>query len=287
MGDRSNIIKELEKFNVLEFDDSKPHYKYMSIETALKVLKNQTLRFSSPKTFNDPFELHPELRIPISRAKKKFRSEFSKQFIKEYGSRDNFEEILSIAEKEFIRNLDHNTEELEFIKKNIRILCLSETYSSALMWSHYASNHRGICLGIIGAKINFEHPYNNFKINYVSELKPITEYGKEIDESVKIEYWVNTKSSIWNYEKECRIHTVNRLFNPELTEAKFMSMKNKLYDDLNFPIEAIEEIYFGVSTNPSEVKKVLKLLNKKNYQIKILKKAEIDSSNFNLKFNRL
>ena len=36
---------------------------------------------------------------------------------------------------------------MDELKDAVRVVCLSETYDSMLMWSHYADEHRGLCIG--------------------------------------------------------------------------------------------------------------------------------------------
>ena len=35
---------------------------------------------------------------------------------------------------------------MDELKDAVRVVCLSETYDSMLMWSHYARNHTGYCI---------------------------------------------------------------------------------------------------------------------------------------------
>ncbi len=39
------------------------YYKYVTADTAISILKNETVRFSDPRKFNDPFDTQIELRI--------------------------------------------------------------------------------------------------------------------------------------------------------------------------------------------------------------------------------
>lgn len=81
-------------------------------------------------------------------------------------------------------------------------ISFSEHWSSPAMWGHYAENHRGICCG-------FEVDENTItKINYVPELRPFNEAAIS-DVNVlecELDYALQTKSSIWNYEDVWRMH---------------------------------------------------------------------------------
>jgi hypothetical protein len=48
-------------------NENKLFYKYMGAETAHIVLTNQTLRWSTPGTLNDPYDMQFDLRYDIDR----------------------------------------------------------------------------------------------------------------------------------------------------------------------------------------------------------------------------
>ena len=48
---------------ILARDQTGYLYKYSPIETAIKILKNGTFRYSSPIIFNDPFDIQTELHF--------------------------------------------------------------------------------------------------------------------------------------------------------------------------------------------------------------------------------
>lgn len=85
-------------------------------------------------------------------------------------------------------------------KKDIKILSLSEVDNHTLMWSHYADDHKGLCISYklnslpedIGwGKVNYENP----------------EYNKDqiFEENGIFEVGVLTKHKTWSYEKEHRL----------------------------------------------------------------------------------
>ena len=99
----------------------------------------------------------------------------------------------------------------------IRIFSLSEEKNSLLMWSHYSSQHQGICI---------EYNYSNFDayraflhpVNYTNELFKL----KSIDELNPINLLMAAicKSSEWEYEKEWRIVALpNHQINNNCIEA--------------------------------------------------------------------
>ena len=92
-------------------------------------------------------------------------------------------------------------------KLKYKIFCCSKEYNEILMWSHYADNHRGICLEIeIDEMVCKEQNifYRNivYKKNLVSILP-------KISEQKQAKYILNHKISNWRYEKEIRFFIQN------------------------------------------------------------------------------
>jgi len=144
-------------------------YKYTNISTAILVLRNKSLRWSSPLIFNDleecqftPFtkeqylssyNAYIQLLTECAKGRliydhNKF-SEISKLFIQvmrismDQGAFDtkDFSEI--------ILNMFSNPESdyRNFVNaaliKSFRVLCVTEKYDNNLMWAHYADQHYG------------------------------------------------------------------------------------------------------------------------------------------------
>ncbi len=89
-----------------------------------------------------------------------------------------------------------------------RVLALSEAYSSALMWSHYADHHRGLCLeydtsmlavSTIGA-VDYRAPRAGRAHDL---LRWKLEGSADAEVRVRQTYF-HTKSEQWSYEREWR-----------------------------------------------------------------------------------
>lgn len=176
-------------------------YKYYSSEFDIeKHLKCPSIKLANTASFNDPFEGVPS---------------------------DKFIEYL--VEKILVHNKIKNEEIKEqykksFIKKNnaYGVISLTETHRNMLMWAHYASSHKGVC---IGYDINFmpkkrfdQHPIDNL---YDGLPKKVTYDRARFDESyfdysleLKEDYdtfiykcmmqALTIKGDEWIYEKEHR-----------------------------------------------------------------------------------
>ncbi|WNZ54068.1 DUF2971 domain-containing protein (plasmid) [Microbulbifer sp. MKSA007] len=134
-----------------------------------------------------------------------------------------------------------------------------EEWGSPAMWAHYANNHRGICCG-------FEVNDNLLtKMDYVDELRPfniaalrdLTILADEMD------YALQTKSSIWSYEREWRMHI-------KLGEEEILAKKAKsqevFFADFNENMK-LREIIIGVHSDITSEQIKDNLDQKENVQI--------------------
>jgi hypothetical protein len=176
-----------------------PYFKYLGVEAAKCYLKDCTVKYAQPNTYNDPFELLPEIRlmrehsskdipmeIDISGGKNEIdRFEIQANFLIEY----KFRETNSLIEKAC---------------EKIGTTCFSESTSkvpvSVLMWAHYAESHKGIALQLKDESSLISHLS---KIEYRAN-RPVID-GEKLYETRKIALRnLYIKSSHWSYESEYR-----------------------------------------------------------------------------------
>jgi glycerol-3-phosphate O-acyltransferase len=134
----------------------------MKAADGLKTIENRQLRISRINELNDPYEL---------------RGVVSKD--------ENIKNILEEIRKDAINNYG--------------IICFSKTYTEPLLWSHYAEQHKGICLGF-----NVKHPSIE-KISYVNKPELIFISNKSNHNIDRIASIYKSKYKKWSYEKEYRI----------------------------------------------------------------------------------
>lgn len=83
------------------------------------------------------------------------------------------------------------------LSKEHGLLCFAKNWNSPVLWSHYADNHRGICLGFdISDDLPTQVSYVNSRFNWPSA----------VDESF-VKQLLFTKFSHWSYEDEYRVYT--------------------------------------------------------------------------------
>ncbi|ELM3717977.1 DUF2971 domain-containing protein [Aeromonas hydrophila] len=202
-------------------------YKYYSEQfDVIKHVKKPAIKLSTTKSFNDPFE-------------KKITNELSR--------------ILTRKLKLDLAPIYKQVDDEEYIKvykeisRNYGVVSLTETHRNILMWSHYASSHRGLCIGYksdfldILDKIDVRYhayspiyqpqrvryDYKRFDINQIEDEQ--TQFDLLIQEMM-------TKSDEWMYEKEHRCIvpfswadklSINKNKNPTLNALIKESIKSK------------------------------------------------------------
>lgn len=88
------------------------------------------------------------------------------------------------------------------MSKRFGLICMSTTWHHPLLWSHYAENHQGLCLG-------FDVPDNDLfgSVRYVEARPTLQDLGRnnltELDEN-DLDKMLHTKFKAWEYEAEYR-----------------------------------------------------------------------------------
>ena len=193
-------------------------YKYRTNNKyALNILTKGELWFAEPNTFNDPFDCKVEY--------KNLTPKEEREYINKVFERKGVRTVLEISDEkihEAVLKVVNNDE------SPLRVLSLSEDELNILMWSHYADNHKGFCIGFK----TYSHK-NAFDTNFIKiedgQIKDniLAEYGipdnwlplgkvvyddtmpKErnlnSDYENDLEKFFIQKSSLWKYEKEKRV----------------------------------------------------------------------------------
>lgn len=178
-------------------------YKYTTYETAKIILKNNTVRFSKPPLFNDPFDC--QLTINTDNTNEEIER-YVNQLAHDKGlsacQREEYLEILRNSDKRF--ELTNNR--IQKAVNSVKISCFSADYDNLLMWAHYADKHCGVVLkfDILKDASFFMTP---FKANYV---KNCPEFNYFRDDYFKnggylLQLLTETKSLDWQYENEIRV----------------------------------------------------------------------------------
>jgi hypothetical protein len=130
-------------------------YKYRPPnDRTLSILTKNEIWFANPEAFNDPFDGF--INLPEKSAVSTLQSHinFHSRIGNPYGDRDYAESLRAGVKNQGMSRLlskiskPEDYREIEKRLKRRGILTLSETDMNILMWSHYADEHKGVCIGI-------------------------------------------------------------------------------------------------------------------------------------------
>jgi hypothetical protein len=244
-------------------------------------LFNDTIYFSSPTYFNDPFDCGLDLNF-----KKKSREYIRKHLIQILS--DQIPNLNGDQEKKAKNFIDENFE--EFSPENIEIrnslrqnlndfisrtgvCCFAEIKDNILMWSHYANYHKGFCIEfnykkLEDALILFNRENNVItymsRVIYKKNYPRLSGYNNEdMVDSLFI------KSSNWKYEKEWRV---------------IYSEGNGL--KINLPVNVVSAIYLGLKIDSKNEDIVKKALSLKKYRIDLYKAKNVENQ-FAIAFEKM
>ncbi|NGF56982.1 DUF2971 domain-containing protein [Parapedobacter sp. SGR-10] len=233
------------------------NYKYYGADTALTVLTKDTLQFSHPSVFNDPFDCNVNLF--------EFNEEEIKQFnintIKKHKGNDFYERF------RLHRNFSRKPTEVarEEMKKifegenlNRGVTCFSKNSTNLLMWAHYADNHTGVCIGYDLLALR-EHVTAKNKescllpVDYQKKITPL----KNFSSMDAVMAWFRTKNAVWRYEEEIRLISRPLTFD-ENNRSCF-----------KIPTEIIKEVQFGFAICIEKKKNLITILKSRYPHVKL------------------
>ena len=189
-------------------------YKYRPFnERTLKSLADNTLWFPSPDTFNDPFDGF--VAVPKKRQYEAFKTRLGQnQYVgNPFGDCEITTALLDIVKSDGTATAISASslpefkaeDELEKRTKSRGVFCASAADDNILMWSHYAAEHRGLCIGyeIDYEKLTFA---DVFEVKYLeSDDRDVLEPDDLVDAGTAIRKLLTIKSHHWGYEKEWRL----------------------------------------------------------------------------------
>ncbi|WMY75745.1 DUF2971 domain-containing protein [Buttiauxella selenatireducens] len=208
-------------------------YKYRAFDTrTLELILENKVYFADPNNFNDPHEFQPELVLSddpflnmcvlhslINQNQHNRNMTHQSENYPESANIDSeYDAFLTdlksqqIFEKEYsIETVQEKTviQLKEYLSRGV--LSLSGSKESTLMWSHYADNHFGLCLGYTIPEVMTDKIY---KVNYdgsrfVQSKDIMIMLGSNTAARQRI---INsslvTKSECWAYEEEYRLFEV-------------------------------------------------------------------------------
>jgi hypothetical protein len=240
------------------------------------IFKKHLLYFSSPESFNDPFDCKTNLSYKnctdndiklffrrmveisssgtvISQLNKKVSDLFDKY-------KKDPERMINMMNQKLI-------EALKEAHAPMGVLCLSEIPDDILMLSHYTNGHRGIVLQFL--KDGLIKRFSARACDHIeySEDFPSVRDWNESDLSNFHKLFLLRKSKHWEYEKEWRVFTA-----PQNREDK---PGDRNFD---FPKEILTGVIIGCQIREEHKKEINGLMKKYCPQVKIFYSKKDDKS---------
>ena len=280
-------------------------FKFMTAATGRVVLEKRTLRWSTPRTFNDPFDVQFDLRIDVDRAEVR-RLTLQKMWDDLYGPEPgppanlvgvlmrhmrgrmpawNLEQLDANMGGSLDESLDGGDATLPRFQaearehlRNSKILCLTTAPENVLMWTHYAGQHSGVVLGFRNVP-GLDSPWTEARpVNYVDQMPALTD-NEELSDVLAgranfntervIERLVYSKSSAFAYEQEQRIYSGDG----RNAEADF--------EDLGFHPDELESVTLGPRMVPENEAAIIDLVAA-GYRTASIRRAVLEPSRFGM-----
>lgn len=278
-GTPETIYKFMRLYNVEEPPSRSERYTILA-------LKKGQFYFAHADEFNDPFDVNWHLDYDATFDKKvewgvdflsRTRPEMPADMRKEEAKRHLLERQEDDEHSEWVKN-----EYLRSTKDKFGILSLSGVHDNVLMWSHYANNHKGICVGIDSGKLADLQRRHASRHGTVLDLRRVS-YQEEIPrlnffEQFKgqdkakstLEHLLTVKFKAWEYEKEYRLIHYNGASVP-----------------YTFGIELISEIYLGCRIQKSQRDEVIRIIEQQNRPDVKVFQAQKHPTRFELVFDQV
>lgn len=164
-------------------------YKYQSINKySLSGIAKGELFYCSPARLNDPFEF----RVSFPPCSEEYLTEFFPEVLGKHDDATN--EVMQVL--------------YEMLQKTIStfgVLSLSKLPASPIMWSHYADEHKGMCL-------EFDYTGSSetgIDVTYSNHLPVLSDPKKKLWSVANALQFMMTKHADWVYEKEVRFVRVD------------------------------------------------------------------------------
>lgn len=212
---------------------------------SLANLKNRTLWFSSPSSFNDPFDCAVPV-LPKDMSEEDFHRAIE-YFEREHGlesvslnARDQFGKPSAEFRQVLVPAVLNAIEGEDSFYRRRGVACLTKRADEMLLWAHYADGHRGFCLEFDGT----DEPFSRARpVQYSDDLPSVNIINvlSEQNGDAVFDAMLLTKAKCWAYEDEWRV---------------IHAEENKAY---TYPWQKLKAVYFGAAM-PEEHVEIIALL---------------------------
>jgi hypothetical protein len=239
-------------------------YKYVDIVGLRRILQG-SIRFTQPSAFNDPFELLPEIVMPVDELERPVPISFDIMAKRRHPRVGELENVPDECGTSDVTSRDI----VQQLNSLIGILCLSRTKDSLVMWSHYADQYAGAVIefdgsheffaGLVDVEYRSRRPKRHLSVYSAADGPvPVSE--------------LCAKSDQWEYEREVRvIRCLSECQRVEEDQRGFPVYIRRI------PIESIKSVILGERTKVSEQKEIYASVKETNIALAL---AAIDHSGY-------
>jgi len=175
-------------------------------------LKNEVW-FPTPASFNDPFDCQFVLKSEASREEK---MSFFREYLKwryrlsDAQAEHRTKKMFSPTRRSELADWERQRlQDIRDTRNRIGVFCLTEVSDDILMWSHYADQHRGICLEFtLSSQEHIDFFAQASEIKYQDSFPEVNPFTRS-PPGKKLTLMALRKSTRWKYEKEWRILKVD------------------------------------------------------------------------------
>ena len=233
------------------------HYEKFNADYLADCLVNQRMHFSDPGRLNDPWDCRPWFNEDVLEDREvledfiRWLTSFKLAVLVREEDLELFKETLRTdaeARKALLEKF--STGFMDMIPGRWKLYCLTPFPDSTLMWSHYADNHKGICL-------EFSTDHSLFgsaqEVQYLSSYPRWNPQGLT---DITRPHLLLTKSSDWSYENEYRIIGLGEGVSSPLA-GHALELKGQF---LNIPTGALQSVIVGCEADFKTVGNVVRSL---------------------------
>lgn len=146
--------------------------------------------------------------------------------------------------------------DFDIFDQHYGIYSLSKKANSVLMWSHYANNHKGICIGFDLTELLNTKEFNlNSDVEY-DDYYPVFNLTEAPDELEQAKKLTRFKASDWQYEEEYRLV---KIFWPDIPHDE-----NRL---ITLPPSCIKEVICGLHIEDTHFNEIAKLCKRRGIKL--------------------
>jgi hypothetical protein len=248
-------------------------YKYVTVGAAKAILNSNSIRFTPPNEFNDPFEFLPAGYSGVTKEliENKLTEPIYNSIISSNNRiiNDKIVEMVTVKMVDPDANIIRARQFVDGVSSIIGVCSLTKNNSNILMWSHYASEHTGVVIGFDEGKL----PNRAIKVIY-DDVRPSIPFRPPTEEDAEV--LAKTKYSKWSYEEEYRVLMALNFCEPinDISPGKIIYTKK-------LPDKAIVEVICGCYTPQIEIDEISIIAHTNNSNIGI-KRASINNTNYSM-----